>query len=225
MKKIILIATREFVSTVTSHAFVIGLLILPLMVAVGVLAGPRLFNLRNFKVVGDLAIVDPTGRVTPQLRAALDPKNIALRRENEARAVLDRAPESLRQLAETTRDSGGVQTALGMIPDIQLIDLPATADIQQQKDWLNTTPEQTGRKHLALVVIHTDAVEPAAGTSKYGSYDLYVPPSLDDRADSEIQQSLRDAIVSARIEARALDKDAIEGIIRVGRVRSVTITK
>jgi len=52
-----------------------------------------------------------------------------------------------------------------------------------------------------------------------------VPPNLDDRANDQIQTSLREAIVNARVRARALDRETIDSIVRVPRVRSVTVSK
>jgi ABC-2 type transport system permease protein len=54
---------------------------------------------------------------------------------------------------------------------------------------------------------------------------LFVPPNLDDRADAEIQQSLREALIDARGEAQALNRTKINAIIQVPRVRSVTVTE
>jgi ABC-2 type transport system permease protein len=78
--------------------------------------------------------------------------------------------------------------------------------------------------HLALVVMHRDAVATADGSLRYGSFDLFIPPKLDDRIDREIQAGLREAIVNARMQARSLDKATIEAIMRVPYVRSVTVT-
>jgi ABC-type Na+ efflux pump permease subunit len=223
MRRIFLIASREFIATVASRAFIIGLLIFPAMIAVGILIGPRLFNFRNYRVVGDVAIVDPTGQLTSELRKTLDPKTIADRRAEETRRALERVPESLRQVTEATGNVS--EAAMGPIPDLNLIELPATADIQQQKDWLTETQGKDQRKHLALIMIHADAAVPAAGKATYGTYDMYVPADLDDRADNEIQQSLREAIVNIRVRSRALDREAIDAIVRVPRTQSVTVTK
>jgi hypothetical protein len=67
---------------------------------------------------------------------------------------------------------------------------------------LNAAPGSV--KHLALVVIHPDAVDPHRSSPASAPYDLYVPPNLDDRADTEIQQNLRDAIVNARVRLQTL---------------------
>ncbi len=59
MKKILLIASREFIATVSTKAFIIGLLIMPLMIGVAAIVFPRLLNPRNFKTRGEVAIIDP----------------------------------------------------------------------------------------------------------------------------------------------------------------------
>jgi len=72
VSKVLLIAAREFVATVFTKAFIIGLLVFPAMVGVMSLVGPKLFGPDpNFAIAGQLAVIDPTGEVTPQLRAAL----------------------------------------------------------------------------------------------------------------------------------------------------------
>src|SRR5262245_17557010 len=126
MRRIVLIALREFVATVSNRAFVIGLLIVPGFIAIGILAVPRMFNLRNFQVVGDIAILDPTGRVTSELQTVIDPEKIASRRADDARQALAQAPESVRQLADTAGKSGGAgNLALGPIPDLHVLELPS----------------------------------------------------------------------------------------------------
>lgn len=121
------------------------------------------------------------------------------------------------------RGDQALQVALGPVPDLRLEERPPDADIQQEKAWLTEAEQE--RKHVALIVIHPNAVVPSDGATQYGSYDLFVPPNLDDRADAEIQQSLREALIDARGEAQALNRTKINAIIQVPRVRSVTVTE
>ncbi len=224
MRRIIHIAVRDFVATMASRGFIIGLLIMPAIIALGVVVGPRVFNLRNFQMNGEVAIIDPTGLVAAELRTVLEPRKIAERRSEEVRQALEQSPESMRQLAGSSPSGDtAIAAVLGPIPRVQLVERPSGADIQAEKSWL--TAVSKGPKHLALVVIHADAAVPAAGNSTYGTYDLYVPPNLDDRANDQIQTSLREAIVNARVRARALDRETIDSIVRVPRVRSVTVSK
>ena len=59
MSKVLQIAAREFVATVFTKGFVIGLLIVPLVGVLLVLTGPRLFADRNRTVEGEIAVIDP----------------------------------------------------------------------------------------------------------------------------------------------------------------------
>ncbi len=72
--------------------------------------------------------------------------------------------------------------------------------------------------------MHTDAVEPKAGESKLGSYDLYIPSGQDNRVEIAVQGALREAIIGARMGARGLDRDAVSGLVTVARVRSVSVS-
>jgi ABC-2 type transport system permease protein len=225
MKKIVHVAAREFVATVATKGFIFGLLIMPAIITLLAIAGPRLFGQRNFRAQGQIAIVDPTGAVAAQLRAAVDPKMLAARRAADARRALAAAPPAVRQLAG---DSAGsrqtIDSVLGQLPNLTVLERPASADLQQEKAWL----KQEGRneaRHIALVVVHPDAVVPAGGSATYGSYDLYVPPSLDDRIENAVYQSVREAIVTARARAQNLDRARMDALLRVDRVLSVTVTK
>jgi ABC-2 type transport system permease protein len=221
MRKVFHVALREFIVTVSNRAFVLGLLIMPALIGLFALLGPHVFSLRDFKVVGDLRIIDPTGVVAPQLNAALDARRIAARRAEQARVALDSVPTEVRQIAGA-RGETALQVALGPVPDLRIDERPFPADMQQEKAWL--TEKNTDRPHLALIVVHQNAVTSNPGESRYGTYDLFVAPNLDDRAENEIQQSVRDALINARGDAQSLNRERINAIIQVPRARSVTVT-
>ena len=84
------------------------------------------------------------------------------------------------------------------------------------------TPEAP---RLGLAVIHTNAVEPGAGDPRYGSYDMYVPANQDGRAEIAMAQSLREAIVTARMKSRGLDRALVNELTTVPRVQSTTISE
>jgi ABC-2 type transport system permease protein len=226
MKKIGHIAMREFVATVATKGFIVGLLLMPAVGTLLAIAAPRLFGPRSFPVEGQIAIVDPTGVVTNELRAAVDPATIAARRAEDARRVLAGAPAAVRELAENVpgNSSQGTRIVQGPIPVLTVVARPPGADVQREKDWLKQDAQGEAR-HLALVVVHPDAVVPANGTSTYGTYDLYVPANLDDRIENVVQQSLREAIVAARARVENLDRSRLEALLRVDRVRSVMVTE
>ncbi|MPY87196.1 MAG: hypothetical protein GEU99_04670 [Luteitalea sp.] len=237
MRRIAHVAVRDFVATVGTRGFVIGLLLVPAIITVAVALGPRLFNARNLRVEGQIAIVDPTGRVTPELRAALDPRAMAARRTKEAGRALADAPRSVRRLAEGAAATGtsrgtsasassrAVQAALGATANLQVVERPPQADLEHSKAWLTEERAETEARRLALVVVHGDAVVRPEGRSTYGTYDLYLPTNASDRAENAIRQSLREAIVGARVRAQNLDPDSIEALVNVARGRSITVTK
>src|SRR5689334_7662086 len=125
MSKVLQIATREFVATVFTKAFIIGLLVLPTIVGVLSLIGPKLFGPdRNFAIAGQLAVVDPTGKVIPELRAALTKGTPAA---DLAAAI---------RIARGEAVGGNVLEALGVAPKLTLVERPAGADVEQEKAWL-----------------------------------------------------------------------------------------
>jgi ABC-type Na+ efflux pump permease subunit len=211
MSKVLQIAAREFIATVYTKAFIIGLLVFPAIVGVMALVGPKLFGPDpNFTIAGQLAVVDPTGEVMPQLRAATTKGTPAA---DLADAIRSSRAEAL---------GGTILEALGAAPKLTLVERPVAADLEQEKAWLRAPDKDS--PHLALAVIHANAVEPKAGETALGSYDLYVPPKQDMRVEIGVQQAVREAIIGARFKARSLDRAQVNDLTTVPRVSSVTVS-
>ena len=217
--RILHVALRDFLATVMTKGFIIGLLIAPAIGGVMFLVGPWLFDDSRYRIEGEYAVVDPTGAVLPAMSAALDPGAVAERRMHEFRRTLGDAPEAVRGMAEAAMLES-MDDALGPAPDVRLRALPAGADVEAAKAWLNEEPD--GPRHTALIVIHEHAVAGGAAQG-LGSYDLFVPPGLDDRDLDFIHDSVRDAIVDARVAARSLDRGELDALLRVPRPRSTTV--
>jgi ABC-2 type transport system permease protein len=215
MRKVGLVAAREFVATVGNKGFMIGLLIMPAAGLLFLAIGPRMMNARSPQVRGEVGVIDPTGGVIAQVRGALDPVTIEARRTENARRTLTQAAGQVAASDEVIR------RAVGQIPSLRVVERPADPDMERAKDWL--TEQEPADRHLALIVVHPDAAVRADGRPEYGSYDLYVSTGLDDATESVIYEGLRQALVSARFEAASLDQAAIETIMRVSRPRSVIV--
>jgi ABC-2 type transport system permease protein len=215
MKKVGLIATREFLATVGNKGFVIGLLIMPLIGMLFVAVGPRIMNARSPQVRGAVAVIDRTGRVTGELRKALDPAAIGARRMANARRALSQVAGQGAVSEEV------IQRAAGQIPALQIVERPGDADVQSAKEWL-IEPGETDRP-LALIVVHDDAVARAEGQPEFGSYDFYISTGLDDATETTIVEGLREALVGSRLEVSGLDQAAVEATMRVARPRSVIV--
>lgn len=220
MRRILRVALRDFLATVATKGFIIGLFITPAIgVAVALLA-PSLFSDRGYQIEGEYAVIDPTGAVYAEMADALDPDSVARRRMEEFRRTLDQAPQVVQDMAEAAAQ-GAMDEALGPAPEVRLSALSADTDVEAAKDWLNETTD--GPRHTALIVIHADAVETAAPGNELGTYDLYVPPGLDDRDLSFIHRNVRDAIADARAASRALDRAALDTLFDVPRQTATTV--
>jgi ABC-2 type transport system permease protein len=224
VRKVGHIAVREFVGTVATRGFIFGLLFTPAMLTLAFTVGPRLMAQGGIAVRGQVAVVDPTGRVAPELRAALAPEAIVARREETTRRALANAPAAVRDIAET---SGAQRSAASTgVPDLEVVDRPPEPDLTAAKAWLtDASGSREERRHVGLVAVHPDAVTRADGQSDYGGYDLYVPANLDDRIEAAVHEGVREAIVNARVRQLSLDRRTIDQVVRVSRPPSITVTK
>ena len=205
MQRIWMVAARDFTATVSGKGFLLGLLLMPVLIVVFAVLGPRILNSRSPDIVGQVAVVDPTGGVSSGLREALASEAIAARR---------------RQILENGPGPGGPGNL--SIPHISVVERPPGEPLQNDKGWI--AQPATGRdRHLALVVVHPDAVVRETGNSEYGSYDQYISPRLDEGTETVIIGGMRQALVSARLKADKIDPGAVQASMRVVPPTSVTV--
>ena len=226
MRRIGHIAVREFLATVATRGFVVGLLIMPATIAAVFALTPRLMYQRGTTVRGQVAVVDPTGQVLPELRATIAPPAVAARRADAARRVLAASPAPVREVAEgagAAATNAAIASTVAAVPELTVVERPAAADVQAEKAWL-VEPARDAR-HIAVIVVHHDAVDVGQGRAEFGGYDLYVPANLDDRIETVIYDSVREAIVNARMRAAGLDRRRVDALLRVRRAPSITVTK
>jgi ABC-2 type transport system permease protein len=216
MKKIFLVAEREFVTTISNKGFLFGLLIMPALIALGVVLGPRILSLRSPQVVGRVVVIDPTGQVLPLLRNTLSTSAIEARRAENARRAAAIVPGAERVPPEA------VQRAIGTVPDLTIVERPAGADVAEEKRWLSS--DDPAGKPLALVVVDKDAVAPERDGEEFGTFSLYASRSLDDATETAVYDSMRAALVGARLGSAQLDQRRIEAMMRVRRPDSVVVT-
>ncbi|MDX1562348.1 MAG: ABC transporter permease, partial [Gammaproteobacteria bacterium] len=211
MKKVLWIALREFIATVCTKAFLLGLLFLPVMIVVVVFVIGA-FSDDDFRASGTIAIVDPTGQVTAEARQILA--------SGSQLADLAAAASEIGVEVDDVEQFAGM---LDLAPDFTLMQLPRDADIEAEKAFLFRDDIAGGR--LALVVIDADAIEPAEGSAEFGSYELYVGPNTDEREIGAIRFMLRDAIINLRVEAQGFERGLLERLTSIENVRSITVTE
>ncbi|MFA6107319.1 MAG: ABC transporter permease [Candidatus Latescibacterota bacterium] len=226
------VAVREFRVTVATKGFIIGILFTPLILGVAVLVLPRLINEAPPKVQGEIAVADRTGQITAGLREYLRPERMAERREQGRQRLAEVTPLAA---APGTGDrepgSAAVQQALdralGEVPQLEVVELGPTVDLDQTKAPLLAAAPEPGKGtggRLALVIVQPDAVVRQAGRDRFGSYELFVRDRLDDRLADEIQNGLREAIINARIRASGLERGQVEALVQVDRARARVVT-
>ena len=225
------IAKHEFLATAGTRAFILGMLMTPVLIGLMIFVLPKVMQKGAPKVEGQVAIIDPTGQVTAGLRAYLQPEEMAKRKQEDLRKMQEAMPAPLR----TGGASAGVtqaaidealKKALGEVPRLEVKPLESTVDLEAEKRPLAETlpKEMASRERLVLIVVHQDAVELAPGKNEFGSYDLFIRGKLDDRVVSEIGNGLRDAIIGARLRTSGLDRTKIDALTKVERVQSRTVT-
>lgn len=227
MKKIMHIAIREFLSTVVTKGFIIGVLVTPVMIGFLIVVMPILMNEEAPRIEGEIAVIDPTGDVVEGLAQYLSPESIAERRS----AIKEKATETM----ESIPGAGGsealaqpsLDALLGEVPLLTFNERPVGSDLEQEKGLLVDDKETdvAEPERLALVIVHPDAVSRSEGQEAFGSYDLLIREKLDDRIIDEIRGGMRHAIVNARISTTDFDRDYIEALTRVPWVRSTTVTE
>ncbi len=228
MKKILYVALREFLATVATKGFFIGIVLLPLIILISVFGISRLIqNDQPPKISGEVAVIDPTGEVVDGLREYLKPEAMAKRWEESRRELFEETPEGIRRLTAgklygNSRES--LKMILGEVPDLNVTRLDKGTDLNLAKELLTAVTDQDIARRLALVIIHDNAVIRKEGEKSFGKYDLFIREKLDDRIEQEIKNGLRDAIVGARIRLQAMDREYIESLTRVESVTSTTVT-
>jgi ABC-2 type transport system permease protein len=208
IRRIALVAARDFIATVSRKGFLVGILLMPAL-GVGVsLLVPKLLANHSPQVHGELRVIDHSGQVADALRDALSPTAVTAQRDARRQKLMaETAPELARNapLPESAPP-----------PDLKLVSLPADSDLAAHKEALKRR-EDGQSEALALLVIPPDAVRPAAGRDAYGSYALYVSEKLGDNTESVVRDVLADVLVKARLQAIGLDAEAVERAQQVER--------
>ena len=165
MRKILLVAKRDFLATVVTKGFIIAMMVPPLIYGAIIVAFPRMMSNRVPAVTGRVTVIDQTGKVSHGIRRYLEPEAIASRRD----ASFSRAVESS-PIAGAAGAPGGAaapSAVLGEVPNLEIVESPLTA-LAEEKERL--VPGAAGRQ-LAVLVIHPHAVLPNA-EGVFGAYEL-----------------------------------------------------
>src|SRR5688572_22472033 len=171
MRKILLVAKRDFLATVTTKGFIIAIMVPVVTFAAIVLAFPRMMNNRVPAIKGKVAVIDQTGQVAQGIRLYLDPQAMAERRD----ALFNRAIES-GPMRGAPAGAEAQRAAFGDLPQFAVGASPLSALDEQKEQLKHDAPS----RQLAVLVIHPNAVI-ADDEGVFGAYDLFVRRILDSR--------------------------------------------
>jgi len=237
MSRTLTIAWREFKATVLTKGFLIGVLIVPLLMAASLPLVILLTSMKPPAVVGEVAIIDLSASPAGEREAAKEAVLARLTQEALAERVRRETGEGLReakQLAQKADPRAGEalaamspqieQAAAADIPKMTARVIDPGADLDAEKAvLLEGTPYDNTR--LALVVIDPNAVVRDAESTEFGSFRLFVKAKLDTRVQGMLRAQIRDGIVDARLAAYGHSAADIRDIMRIQTPEAQAVTR
>lgn len=192
MRKVLLVAWREFKHTALTKAFILAAVIAPLGIIGVMFLMPMLMTTTLAPIKGTMAVIDPSGEVAPIIEQELKPLRIMERSgvslENLDEQSLRRGSKSLRHV----RYSGAQPPQI----DITVRMLDASADLPALKDQVRTG------ELVALAVIPSQVVDPTPGSSEF---ELFVASDTSPHHTGLFEDSIAESIVQARVRRAGTD--------------------
>lgn len=232
MRRVLLVAVREFVSTVTTKGFVIGVLGVPALMVGLIALLPALIDDVGPAVRGTIAVQDLTewegeGGVTliDLIERAYAPEVLAAERSAMAEAGRAQVREALGEAAEA-QAARAIEQQLGSVPEVQIERVASGATLEPLKARLSEGSVQDGGL-LAVVQIHPSAVavEAPPGAAAAGSpYEVFLRERLDDRFQNPLHAKVREAITQARFDRAGLDPVKVRQVMGLSRGEQRVIT-
>lgn len=233
MYKIWQVALRDFKATVLTRAFLIGVLLTPVILVVSIGGVMLLTSDKPPAVKGSVAIFDQSAGavVAPGIAERLTPAAVEAAVDRETRKQVDAAKAaSARVLGDSAGkllEQPGVDAALAAakpeMPQITTEVLGADAELEREKDRIRTGSLFEGDR-LALVVVTPGAVVRPAGAEQYAGYELFVNDRLDVRVQSLLRDQIGAALLDARIRGAGLNPDEILAMARVVDAKVTALT-
>jgi ABC-type Na+ efflux pump permease subunit len=216
MMKTLLVAKREFLATVLTKGFLLGILLPPIIGGGMLFLMPILMNSAATKTRGTIAVIDQSGLLGDAIAKHLS-ANAFQQRVNErierTKQKLGGSKVPIDPRAQAMMD----QAAQLAAPTLDVKVLPPTANVDEEKKpvmlaKVRDAESAPADQRIALVVIPEGTVKvPAELTdeTKFTSYQLFVAPKLDIEVRSDISRQVDRAIVDARLKQIGTDPERI----------------
>jgi ABC-2 type transport system permease protein len=232
VRRTLLVARREFLATVMTKGFVVGVLLLPLVMLFIMMLVPLLVSIKPPKVTGTVAVIDRSGGVMPILTTKIDPAAIAESLRRESQRNMERAGRMVGDFFGAERSGQAMEFAskhakdFRDAPEIRLEALAADADVEAAKAPLREGTAHDKRR-LALIVIEEGALTPVVQEGREVAdppYQAYMRTMLDERVQRLILDSVADAIGDARVSRLGLKPEDVRGLLDIPHVAARTVT-
>ncbi|HNB58737.1 MAG TPA: ABC transporter permease [Phycisphaerales bacterium] len=235
MNKLMQVAIREFLATVLTKAFLLGILIPPVIMGGVIALMPLLMNQKPPRTEGRVALIDQSGLVGPLIDAEFTPEKF----NEAAREKIEESQKVAKQLAPQTRPGPmnmAVEQALRTDSQLTLEKLDAGAGVDDEKSRISTSRRrdeiQGTNPRLALVVIPKGAVDLAAAPKptdagaapEFQPFDMFVAPTLDIEVKNQVENAVERAITNARLRNAGMDQSVVRQLTRPVRSNSITVT-
>lgn len=229
MLKILNVAIREFAATVFTRAFVLAMILPPVIMTIAFTLMPILMNKAAPRVEGHIAIIDKSGLVASRVADSFTPEAIRKRREERFKKAMDEAP--IPAPLKRQADAAGAQSQQLMgetLLEVRTLDSAADVETEKKpileasgKDKSNAVVPTDTR--LVLAIIPKDSVSPEPGAA-YKGFELFTAPRLDPEVQNDIERQISRAIVDARIDSRGMKIDDVRAMTSFPPVSAKAVT-
>lgn len=213
LRRVRLVADREFFTTVSSKGFLFGVLVMPVLFIAILLVMPRLMANRGMQVEVEVAVIDRSASsFTSSLQAELSSEAILARQEAGRREAQEQVGAG---------GAGPMTAPPAAIPVFSIRELPADATVTQQQAWL--TESGLGKQQRrALVVLPPEAVREGI-QRMYGTYELYAPRNLPPDAEGILHSAVRPALIAERLRNSGFDPEVVRAATHIPRTRTTLV--
>lgn len=234
------VAWREFVCTVVTRGFIIGILLPPVIMIAALSLMPILMNAAPPKTSGKIAIIDKSGKALDQLKAEFTPEKLAERQRRKSEQVKQKVqqitpPGQEGVLNASMAGMTGPETSLTLEP------LAADAKLDEAKAKIPTVRSRKDLApdaRLALIVIPAETISggytpppdpknPESETAQpgYAPFELYTTPTLDPEVKDQIESAAKRAIINTRLAGTGMDIARVRGLFSDPQTKAVTVTE
>ena len=247
MNRTLLVAIREFTSTVFTRGFLLGVVMAPVFMAIAVGGVLLVQRLEGPRIVGRVAVIDRSGVAAERIAARFTKEAEASERAKDAEKAKAAVQEKLKQMnmelpkeqlaeAEARMGPGLKQAEKGADLTIDVV-APDGADLDKLKNEVRAAEIKTRRGAaaegpgplLALVIVPPGAVTPGADGA-YEDFEILSNPRLDFEVQSRVRSRVGQAVVDTRlatdprITASGLQADALRALLTQPRPEIKTLT-